>query len=87
MKLNKEALNRLLYDKFDGNYSRLARELQLNVTYVYRVLEKDKNCGAKFFSSVIKWCNDNGMDYNEYIFLLQSFTAVNTTVFINNEKP
>lgn len=69
MRLNKEALNKVLYEEYGGNYSRFSRELRLDVAYVYKVLVKDKNCGTKFFSSVMKWCNDNGRDFNNYIFL------------------
>ena len=69
MKLNKEALNMLLNNKFNGNYTRMSKEMGLNVAYVYRVLAKNRNCGAKFFSCVMKWCSDNGRDYKEFIFL------------------
>ena len=69
MRLNKEALNKVLYDEYEGNYSRFSRELGLDVAYVYRVLVKDRNCGTKFFSNVMKWCNEKGRDFNEFIFL------------------
>lgn len=70
MSLNKPALTKLLYDEFNGNFTKLAKALNVDVSYVYRVIEKEKNCGAKFFSSVIRWCQDNNRDYREYIFLI-----------------
>ncbi len=69
MKLNKSELIKLLNEEFNGNFSKLSRALGLNVAYVYRVIEKDKNCGVKFFSSIIRWCQENNKDYKEYIFL------------------
>lgn len=70
MRLNKAALTDLLNTKFNGNFTKFSKELGLNVAYVYRVLEKDRNCGVKFYSCVIQWCKDNDVDYNQYIFLL-----------------
>jgi hypothetical protein len=69
MKLNKVAMINLLYERFNGNFSRLARELGLDVAYVYRVLEKNRNCGAKFFSNIMLWCTKNNLDYKRFIFL------------------
>ena len=69
LRLNKVALTDLLNTKFNGNFTKLAKELELDVAYVYRVLEKDRNCGVKFYSCVMRWCNDNNVDYKRYIFL------------------
>ncbi|GEQ22115.1 hypothetical protein CBU02nite_26210 [Clostridium butyricum] len=69
MELNKNALIELMNNKFNGSYTKLAKALGIDVAYVYRVLVKERNCGAKFYSCIIQWCNSNDEDYNKYIFL------------------
>jgi energy-converting hydrogenase A subunit M len=69
MKLNKHALERLLYEHFGGNFTRLSKELRIDVSHVHKVIEKEKGCGAKFLNSIIRWCQENDKDYREFIFL------------------
>lgn len=69
MNLNKPAFIKLFYEEFKGNFSRLAKVLGLDVSYVYRVIEKEKKCGIKFFNALIRWCQENNRNYMDYIFL------------------
>jgi hypothetical protein len=69
MELNKPAVIKLFNEHFNGNFSKFARALGVDVSYVYRVIEKEKNCGVKFYTSVIRWCQENNMDYREFILL------------------
>jgi hypothetical protein len=75
--LNKEELKKLLYEKFNGNYTQMAKELRVNVAQLYRILEKESNAGAKFLGKLMFWCKQNGVDFNKYIFLPQPLTTVN----------
>jgi len=69
MELNRPALDRLLNEKYDNNYAWLAWDLKIDVAYVYSVLVNGKKCGELFYHNIIRWCDENDIDYTEYIFL------------------
>lgn len=69
MVLNKDELRKLLYENFDGNFTRMAKELKVDVAQLYRILEREGNAGAKFLGKLMSWCKENHIDFNKYIFL------------------
>jgi len=78
--LNKDELRKLLYERFNGNFTKMAKELRVNTAQLYRILEKESNAGAKFFGKLMAWCRQNSVDFNKYIFLPQPLTAVNEKI-------
>lgn len=70
MRPNIKALIILLNEEFKGNQSAMARAFGVSKEHIYQVLKSNGGgAGAVFCGGVIKWCNDNGRDYNDYIFL------------------
>lgn len=70
MEININALNELLKDKFNGNQSAFAEMVGIERTHVNKVFKnKGKGAGAVFCGAIIKYCNNNNLDYQKYIFL------------------
>lgn len=70
MEVNIEALKELLKERFDGNQTVLAEEMKIERTHVNKVFKNNgKGAGATFCGAIIKYCNDNQLDYRKYIFL------------------
>jgi len=70
MELNKVELKKLLYERFNGNFTKMARELNVNVAQLYRILENNSNAGSKFFGKLMSWCKQNYVDHGKYFFYL-----------------
>lgn len=70
MEINIEELEKLLNEEFNGNQTIFAEAMGLERTHVNKVLKnKGKGAGAVFCGAIIKYCNDNKLDYKKYIFL------------------
>lgn len=70
MRVNIEELKRLLEEKFKGNQTAFAEATGLERTHVNKVFKnKGKGAGATFCGAIIKYCNDNNLNYHKYIFL------------------
>lgn len=70
MEVNIEALKKLLEEKFQGNQTTFAEATGLERTHVNKVFKNNgKGAGAIFCGAIIKYCNNNNLDYQEYIFL------------------
>ena len=70
MEVNIEALEKLMIERFQGNQTAFAEATGLERTHVNKVFKnKGKGAGAMFCGAIIKFCNDNNLDYQKYIFL------------------
>lgn len=70
MKVNIEELEKLLNEEFGGNQTAFAETIGIERTHVNKVFKnKGKGAGAMFCGAIIKYCNNNNLDYNNYIFL------------------
>lgn len=70
MEINMEELKKLLEEKFNGNQTAFAEATGLERTHVNKVFKnKGKGAGAIFCGAIIKYCNNNNLDYQKYIFL------------------
>lgn len=70
MEINIEALEELLENKFNGNQTLFAETIGLERSHVNKVFcNKGRGAGATFCGAIIKYCNNNNLDYQEYIFL------------------
>lgn len=70
MRINIEALKKLLNEKFDGNQTAFAEATGIERTHVNKVFKSNgEGAGAIFCGAIIKYCNNNNLDYQEYIFL------------------
>lgn len=69
MKINIEALKKLLEEKFHGNQTIFSEATGLERTHVNKVFRSNgKGAGAIFCGAIIKYCNQNNLDYQNYIF-------------------
>ncbi len=66
MKLNREAIYKLI-EHLGWSERRLAQELDLHYSYVYRVLRKQRGIGKKFIVGLMKLCEQQGLNYKNYI--------------------
>lgn len=73
MEINITNLKKLLIERFFGNKSLMAKILGLEVSHVNKVLKKDgKGAGAKFCGAIIRYCENNDLDYKEYVIFLDN---------------
>lgn len=72
MEINIDALKRLLKEKFNNNQTAFSKEIGINRTHVNKVLKNNgKGAGSIFCGAIIKYCNDNNLNYKEYIIFLK----------------
>ena len=81
MEVNIKELKILLNEKFKGNQPLFAETFGLERSHVNKVFKNEgKGAGAIFCGAIIKYCNDNNLDYKKYIFLsknVNKFTKKN----------
>ena len=70
MKLNMAALKELLKKQFNNNQSEMAKTLKVERTHLNKIFNNNgRGAGATIYGAIIKYCNDNNLDYKSYIFL------------------
>lgn len=67
IKLNRESLKILLHVRFGGNYSAFARELDVDISHIYRVIKYGTGGGKKIIGAVMNFCRREGLSFEEYI--------------------
>ncbi len=66
---NIKALIQLLETQFDNNQSEMARAFQVERTHLNKIFNNNgKGAGATICGAIIKYCNNNNLDYKKYIF-------------------
>lgn len=69
MIVNMKALFRLLKEVFNNNQSEMARVLGIQRTHLNKIFKNNgKGAGATVCGALIKYCNKNNLDVNDYIF-------------------
>lgn len=72
MEVKIEELKKLLKESFDNNQTLFAQTLGIDRTHVNKVFKNNgRGAGAMFCGAVIKYCNDNKLDYKNYIIFLE----------------
>lgn len=70
MKINIRKLEELIQEKFNGNKTKFAENIGISREYVSKILnDKSENNSAKFCNALILYCENNKLDYKDYIFL------------------
>ena len=65
-----DALNILVKEKFRGNKTWFAEEIGVDGSYVNQVLHKKAiDHSPKMIKGFLKYCKNNNIDANKYIFL------------------
>ncbi len=68
MRLNLEKTKKLMEDR-GWSEVMLARKLNLDYSYIYRVLRNDRGVGKKFLKGLMILCEREGLNFKEYIIL------------------
>lgn len=68
MRLNLEKTRELLKDR---SWSEVifARRLDLDYSYIYRVMRGKRGVGKKYLKGLLILCEEEGLNFKEYIFL------------------
>jgi hypothetical protein len=67
MEINKDRLWKLLDDVAEGKYRKLARLMDVQVSQLHKVLNKDSKAGPVFLGKLRKFCKDNGLNFDEFV--------------------
>ena len=68
MRLNLEKTKRLLEER-GWSEVMFARKLNLDYSYVYRVLRGQRGVGKKFLKGLLRLCERENLNFKEFIFL------------------
>lgn len=67
---NIKALIELLETQFNNNQSEMARAFKVERTHLNKIFNNNgKGAGATICGAIIKYCDENNLDYKKYIFL------------------
>ena len=70
MRINNESLKNLLANEANGSYQKLGDMLGISRNHAHKVVNGTiPNAGPVFLAALISFCEKNGKDYKEYIFL------------------
>ncbi len=70
MKINTQKLEELIKERFKNNKTEFAESIGVSREYVSKLFNKEKNVtSAKICNAIILYCEANGLDYKNYIFL------------------
>lgn len=76
LKINSAALKKLAESK-EWSIPELASVLGVDYSYLFRVLNGEKNGGSKLFRGIYNLCKDEGLNVEEYIFLTSTMSTNN----------
>jgi transcriptional regulator with XRE-family HTH domain len=68
LKLNTVTV-KILIEKKGWSEVLLARKLNLDYSYVYRVMRGERGIGKKFISSLLKFCEKEGLNFRDFILI------------------
>lgn len=70
MEINIEGVKQLIKEKFRNNKKWFAEEIGVDYSYLYRILNKKRKANSlKTCNGIIRYCKNNNLDHNKYIFL------------------
>lgn len=69
MKINVEAFRNLVDSKFQGSNLVCAKALCVAPSTVWRVVKGNNGAGVKLMSNLVQYCQNNNLNYTDYIFL------------------
>lgn len=68
MYLNKLKLMTIMSENHSGNYRQFAKELKVEVAHLHRILNTDAQAGTVFLGRLHKYCKENQMAFDDFIF-------------------
>jgi hypothetical protein len=76
VRANIEAVQKHLEQKFQGNKTKFSDVLRINRAQLSKILTHNEGAGALFFGELIRYCDENSLNWREYIFLPDGVTMV-----------
>lgn len=71
MEVNIENLEKLLKKNFYNNKSLMARTIGISVSHIIKIFNSNgKGAGAKFCGALMRYCEENNLDYKDFIFFI-----------------
>ena len=67
MQANRNKVIELMNKYCSGNYNRFSRELKVDPSHLHRFLKTGIGGGKKLVGAIIKFCKENGLNFEEYI--------------------
>lgn len=88
MEVNVEAIQELIDEKFRGNVSWFADEIQVDKAYIASILNYKRDAKSnKFIVGIINYCKKNNLNYENYIiFLKERLKKINQKEKYNMKK-
>ena len=69
MKPNISNIQKLINEKFNGNKSYFAKTIGVDRTQISMLLNHGDGVGSKFYGGLLALCEQEGLNYKEYIVL------------------
>jgi len=66
VQIKAEELKKLADDK-SWTLPQLAEKMALDYSFLYRVMQGQRNPGGKFFSGLMLLCMEEGLDFEQYV--------------------
>lgn len=71
MEVDIKAINELIQNKYRGNQSWFANDINVNVSYLNEILNRRKSSKSnKLCLAIIKYCEKKSINYKKYIIFL-----------------
>lgn len=67
LKVDIEKINSLIRERFEDDYKGFAADVNLDPSTVYRVITGRTNGGTKFFNGLMGYCNQHGLEFDDYL--------------------
>lgn len=67
MEINKDRLWKLLDDVAEGKYRKLARMLDVQVSQLHKVLNRESKAGPVFLGKLRKFCKEHDLNFDEFV--------------------
>lgn len=75
----KEIIN-IVNQKFNGNKSLFAKEIGVERSQISRILKDGTGAGAQFFGGLMSWCEKEGVNFRNLIFLPNNVNKINENI-------
>jgi len=76
VRANVLAIQKHVDEKFQGNKTKFSEALRVNRAQLSKILTHNEGAGALFFGELIRYCDENHLNWREFIFLPDGVTLV-----------
>jgi len=74
---NIEEITKIVEKKFSGNKSLFAKAIGVERSQISRILKDGTGAGAQFFGGLMSWCEREGENFRNLIFLPNNVNKIN----------